>query len=96
MGHPSGGGPTLWCRSQKVAVRKGLTGVETGYRGVYSRGMNNDADGMTRVNLIWTIEGAKRTRSGKLYELHYQERANAEASVRRLARKGDTVTFTTF
>jgi hypothetical protein len=51
-----------------------------------------DADGMTRVDLEWTIESGRHTRSGKLYELHEQEIASAQHSIKRLARRGDTVT----
>jgi hypothetical protein len=52
-----------------------------------------DADGFQRVDLIWTIEGATKTRGGRLYELHEQEEANARADIKRMARKGDTVTI---
>lgn len=48
---------------------------------------------MLRVDIEWTIEGRHGTRSGKLHGLHAQERANAEAAVRRRARRVDTVTI---
>lgn len=52
-----------------------------------------DADGFQRVDLIWTIEGKSGTKSGRLYELHEQEEANAREGIKRLARRGDTVTI---
>ena len=52
-----------------------------------------DADGMTRVDLEWSIEGGKGTRAGKLYELHEQEVANAREAIKSQARRGDTVTI---
>lgn len=52
-----------------------------------------DADGLTRVDLEWSIEGSKSTRTGKLHELHEQEVANAKESIKGLARRGDTVTI---
>lgn len=57
--------------------------------------MKKDADGLTRVNLEWKIEGKKihGTRSGTLYELHEQEVAAATAQIKREARRGDTVTI---
>ena len=50
-----------------------------------------DADGMTRVDLEWTIEGRKGTTSGKLYGLHEQEVAGAEQAIKLRARRGDTI-----
>lgn len=57
-----------------------------------------DADGLVRVNLEWTIEGSKArgNRTGKLYELHAGERGQAEATIRQMARRGDTVTIEEF
>lgn len=52
-----------------------------------------DADGMIRVDLEWTIEGRKSTRSGKLYELHEQEVMGAKAAIKLHARRGDTITI---
>ncbi len=49
-----------------------------------------DADGMTRVDLEWSIEGSDHTRTGKLYGLHEQEVALARQTIRRMARRGDT------
>lgn len=52
-----------------------------------------DADGMTRVDLEWQIEGSKGTRTGKLYGLHEQEVMGAKAAIKLHARRGDTVTI---
>ncbi len=52
-----------------------------------------DADGMMRADLEWSIEGKNGVRSGKLYGLHEQEMDNAKASVKRQARRGDTITL---
>lgn len=52
-----------------------------------------DEDGMPRVNMRWTIEGAKGTRTGMLYGLHAGEVTFAQEAARKLARRGDTVTF---
>lgn len=52
-----------------------------------------DADGMVRINLKWKIEGAKRTRTGKLFGLHEQEVAAAIDSLKLTARRGDTLTY---
>jgi hypothetical protein len=51
-----------------------------------------DADGMNRVDLEWTIEGRKGTRTGKLYGLHEQEVMAAKRSIKLHARRGDTIT----
>jgi hypothetical protein len=51
-----------------------------------------DADGMTRVDLEWTIEGRTATKTGKLYGLHEQEVMGAKQAIRLRARRGDTVT----
>jgi hypothetical protein len=51
-----------------------------------------DADGMTRVDLEWTIEEAKATKTGKLYGLHEQEVMGAKQAIKLRARRGDTVT----
>jgi hypothetical protein len=51
-----------------------------------------DADGMNRVDLEWTIEGRKGTRTGKLYGLHEQEVMGAKQSIKLHARRGDTIT----
>jgi hypothetical protein len=48
---------------------------------------------MTRTNIEWSIEGRKGTRSGKLYQLHEMELMGAKESIKRLARRGDTVTI---
>jgi hypothetical protein len=53
---------------------------------------NRDEDGMTRVDLNWTIEGSKGTRQGTLYGLHEQEVAAARQQIKAQARRGDTVT----
>lgn len=60
--------------------------------------MAKDADGMKRVNLEWTIEGKKihGTRTGKMYGLHFAERMSAEQTIRKMARRGDTVTIKEF
>lgn len=50
-----------------------------------------DADGMIRVDLEWTIEGRKGTRTGKLYGCHEQEALAAKQAIKRQARRGDTV-----
>lgn len=50
-----------------------------------------DADGMTRVDLEWSIEGVKGVKSGTLYELHEQEVAAARQAIKRRARRGDTI-----
>jgi hypothetical protein len=55
--------------------------------------MKRDADGMERYDMTWTVEGRKSTSSGRLYEMHEAELENAKAAVRRLARRGDTVTM---
>jgi len=52
-----------------------------------------DADGMIRTDIEWTIEGAKGTRTGKLYGLHEQERINAETAIKAHAKRGDTITI---
>lgn len=52
-----------------------------------------DADGMTRVDLEWTIEGKRGTKTGQLYGLHEQEVMGAKDAVRLRARTGDTVTI---
>lgn len=54
---------------------------------------NRDADGMTRVDLEWTIEGCKGTKTGKLYGLHEQEVMGAKEAIKNRARRGDTVTI---
>jgi hypothetical protein len=54
-----------------------------------------DADGMTRVDLVWSIEGAKGRKAGTLYELHEAEVAVARGQILRLARRGDTVEIRT-
>lgn len=51
-----------------------------------------DADGMIRVDLEWTIEGRKGTKTGKLYGLHEQEIMGARQAIKLRARPGDTVT----
>lgn len=51
-----------------------------------------DADGMLRVDLKWTIEGSEETKTGKVYGLHEQEVMGAKHALKRLARRGDTVT----
>jgi hypothetical protein len=55
-----------------------------------------DADGMVRVNLEWTIEGSKGTKTGKLYELHENEVAAAKQALKGRARRGDTITTKEF
>lgn len=57
-----------------------------------------DSDGLVRVNLEWTIEGTKArgTRTGKIYGAHAGERGQAEATIRQMARRGDTVTIKEF
>lgn len=57
--------------------------------------MMQDADGLTRVNLEWTIEGRDETRTGRLYELHEQEVHTAKQTIKSRARRGDTVTIRT-
>lgn len=52
-----------------------------------------DADGMTRVDLEWEIEGRNGTQSGKLYELHEQEVIGAKQAIKLRARRGDTITI---
>lgn len=52
--------------------------------------MQRDADGMTRVDLEWTIEG-RQTTTGRLYGLHEQEVMGAKQAIRQRARRGDTV-----
>lgn len=52
-----------------------------------------DADGMTRVDLEWTIEGRRETKTGKLYGLHEMEVRGAEHALKLRARRGDTVTI---
>lgn len=54
-----------------------------------------DADGVTRVDLEWAIEGCKGTRTGRLYGLHEQEVAGAKHALSLRARRGDTVTVRT-
>lgn len=51
-----------------------------------------DADGMIRVDLEWTIEGSKGTKTGKLYELHEQEVMGAKQAIKLRAKRGDTIT----
>lgn len=51
-----------------------------------------DADGMLRVDLKWSIEGRKSTRTGQLYGLHAQEVMAAKAAIKLQARRGDTIT----
>lgn len=55
--------------------------------------MMKDADGMERWNIEWSIEGKTDTRKGTLYELHEQELANAKHDLRRLVRRGETLTI---
>lgn len=50
------------------------------------------ADGMLRVDLKWSIEGRKSTRTGRLYGLHEQEVVAAKAAIKLQARRGDTIT----
>jgi hypothetical protein len=54
-----------------------------------------DADGMTRVDLEWTIEGNRKrgTKTGKLYGLHEMEVMGAKAALKLHARRGDTITI---
>lgn len=52
-----------------------------------------DADGMERWDVHWTIEGAKKTRSGVMRGLHEGEVAGARQIVKANARKGDTITI---
>jgi hypothetical protein len=47
---------------------------------------------MVRVDLEWTIEGRKGTRTGKLYGLHAQEVMGAKHALKLQARRGDTIT----
>lgn len=53
--------------------------------------MANDADGFSRVNMVWTIEGRTGVKTGTLYGLHEMELENAKIAVARRARRGDTV-----
>ena len=46
---------------------------------------------MVRVDIEWSIEGRKGTKSGKLYGLHPQEVMGAEQALRLRTRRGDTV-----
>lgn len=55
-----------------------------------------DADGMVRVDLEWTIEGSRKTQTGKLYGLHEQEVMGAMAAIKLRVRRGDTVTIRTY
>lgn len=55
--------------------------------------MMKDADGMNRVDLEWTIEGSKGTKSGKLYGLHEGEVIGAKEALKLRARRGDTITI---
>jgi hypothetical protein len=48
--------------------------------------------GMTRVDLEWSIEGSDGTKTGKLYQLHEQELANAKRALKQRAKCGDTIT----
>jgi hypothetical protein len=57
--------------------------------------MKIDADGVTRVDLEWSIEGVKGRKEGTLYELHEAEVATAREQILRLARRGDTVEIRT-
>jgi hypothetical protein len=57
--------------------------------------MKIDADGMARVDLVWSIEGTDGRREGTLYELHEAEVAVARGQILRLARRGDTVEIRT-
>lgn len=57
-----------------------------------------DADGLERVDLIWSIEGkdAKGQATlieGQFYECHEQEVALHTRTINQRARRGDTVTI---
>lgn len=53
-----------------------------------------DADGLERVDLIWSIEGKDgKIRQGVAYECHEQEVASVTSAVKAWARRGDTVTI---
>jgi hypothetical protein len=54
---------------------------------------STDTDGMTRVDLEWTIEGRKGIRTGQLYGLHFAEVLGAKAAIKGRAKRGDTVTI---
>jgi hypothetical protein len=50
-----------------------------------------DADGLTRVDLEWSIAGRKGTKTGKLYGLHEAEVLGAKHAIKLHARRGDTI-----
>lgn len=55
--------------------------------------MTIDTDGLARYEMSWEIEGAQGNRKGYLHELHEGELENARADVRRMAKRGNTVTI---
>jgi hypothetical protein len=52
-----------------------------------------DKDGLERYDMEWTIEGKDETRSGRLYEMHEAELEHATRGLRRLTRRGETLTM---
>lgn len=58
--------------------------------------VKRDANGMTRYDMEWKVEGKGKVRSGRLYGLHDQEVLGARHAISLKVRRGDTVTVRVF